>query len=193
MSTSFGLIGMPSIKKSKYNPNVTLKSLYVDPISTVSGKTALKTIMSGPVVNKHISPEVRSILNIQPREYYAKANELMAKASNCDERLDISLQLVTSFVVQSMLLYKLNNDNKIITYIKDMDVYWHQFCDKYEGQTITESETQVGYLDYNWYRQGLANQIGENVLQAEKAYAVMGWGEFKNYLIKEDNDDVLYL
>jgi hypothetical protein len=193
MSTSFGLIGMSSSTKSKHNPNVTLQSLYVDPVSTISGKKALKTIMNGPIVNKYISPEVRSILNIQPREYYAKANQLMAKTSNCDERLEVALQLLTSFVTQSMLLYKLNNDYKIITYIKDMDMYWHQFCDKNKNNTIIESENTVAYLDDMWYRQGLANEIGVNVTQALKAYAIMGWGDFNEYIVKEDNDDVLYL
>jgi hypothetical protein len=192
MSTSFGLIGMSSTK-SKHNSNVTLQSLYVDPVSAISGKKALKTIMSGPSVNKYISPEVRSILNIQPREYYAKANQLMNETSNCDERLEVALQLLTSFVTQSMLLYKLNNDYKIITYIKDMDMYWHQFCDKNKNKTIIESENTVSYLDDMWYRQGLANEIGENVTQASKAYQIMGWGDFNEYIVKEDNDDVLYL
>ena len=153
-------------------------------------------IKKTPIVTKlhsDMSPEVRHLLAQKPRDFYDDANNLLKKVTNTSERLGVCLGLIHCFIVQSLLLYKMKNENKIITYIREMDVYWKQFHNKVKDLPVTESDTEIGYTDEIWYRQALANQIGKDSPQAVKAFEMMGWGDFYSYLVEEDTDDVIYI
>ena len=192
MSASSIFIGIETASKPIILPHTITQEMHNNINRTFTTAYIKKT----PIVTKldaEMLPEVRHILAQKPRDFYVDACELLKKVTSTPHRMSVTMGLLNCFIVQSLLLYKLKNDNKIISYIADMDNYWKQFHNKIKDLPVTEDEHELGYTDENWYRQALANQIGLDSPQAAKAFEVMGWGDFYSYIIADDTKDVAYV
>lgn len=131
--------------------------------------------------------------NKHPSEYYNDACIKLGKITTADELYELCGMLLNDYIDYSMLLHKLDSEAKIIKLVREMDKYWHRFYNKIKDRPIIEEKEWLGYANENWYRQTLANEVGVKSEKAPIGFKNMGWGNFYDYLIEDDNKDLIYL
>lgn len=132
-------------------------------------------------------------LNKHPNEYYNDACSKLNNINSAEELYKLCGQLLNDYIDYSMLLHKLNKESKIIKLVAEMDKYWHRFFEKIKNRPIMVGDTWDGYAHEHWYRQALANEVKNKADNATKGFKNMGWGDFSDYIIEDDNPNLVHL